>query len=81
MTCWSSASRCVRRSRPWTGSRLRELSAQRRQLVTALTQEVQRLAEHAGQAVSAQVEREVRDTLEAALADPGVAGCGPFRLS
>jgi BMFP domain-containing protein YqiC len=55
------------------GERLRELSARRRQLITALTQEVQRLAEQAGQAVSAQVEREVRDTLEAALADPGVA--------
>jgi hypothetical protein len=55
------------------GERLRDLSAQRRQLVTALTQEVQRLAEQAGQAVSAQIEREVRDTLEAALADPGVA--------
>src|SRR5215475_6800627 len=55
------------------GERLRELSAQRRQLITALTQEVQRLAEQAGQAVIAQLEREVRDTLEAALADPGAA--------
>jgi hypothetical protein len=55
------------------GDRLRELSAERRRLVAALTQEVQRLAADAGQAVSAQVEREVRDTLEAALADQGMA--------
>ena len=55
------------------GDRLRELSAERRRLVAALTQEVQRLAAGAGQAVSAQVEREVRDTLEAALADQGMA--------
>ena len=55
------------------GDRLRELSAQRRQLVTAITQDAKRLAARAGQPVSAQTEREVRDTLEAALADPGVA--------
>ena len=55
------------------GDRLRELSAERRRLVAALTQEVQRLAAEAGQAVSAQVEREVQDTLEAALADQGMA--------
>ena len=55
------------------GDRLRELSAERRRLVAALTQEVQRLAADAGQAVSAQVEREVQDTLEAALADQGTA--------
>jgi hypothetical protein len=55
------------------GDRLRELSADRRRLVAALTQEVQRLAADAGQAVSAQVEREVQDTLEAALADQGMA--------
>jgi len=55
------------------GDRLRELSAERRRLVAALTQEVQRLAADAGQAVSAQVEREVQDTLEAALADQGMA--------
>jgi len=54
------------------GDRLRELSAERRRLVAALTQEVQRLAAGAGQAVSAQVEREVQDTLEAALADQGM---------
>ena len=55
------------------GDRLRELSAERRRLVAALTQEVQRLAAEAGQAVSAQVEREVQDTLEAALAEEGMA--------
>jgi DNA repair exonuclease SbcCD ATPase subunit len=55
------------------GDRLRDLSTQRRRLVAALTQEVQRLAAEAGQAVSAQVEREVQDTLEAALADQGMA--------
>src|SRR5215831_12589461 len=55
------------------GRWLRELSAERRRLVAALTQEVQRLAAAAGQAVSAQVEREVQDTLEAALADQGMA--------
>jgi DNA repair exonuclease SbcCD ATPase subunit len=55
------------------GDLLRDLSAQRRQLVAAISQEVKRLADQAGQAVSAQVEREVRDTLEAALADPAAA--------
>jgi len=55
------------------GGRLRDLSGQRRQLVTALSQEAQRLAAEAGQAVSAQAEREVQDTLEAALAHPGAA--------
>src|SRR5215470_14930081 len=55
------------------GDRLRELSAERRRLVAALTHEVQRLAADAGQSVSAQVEREVQDTLEAALADQGMA--------
>ena len=55
------------------GDRLRDLSTQRRRLVAALTQEAQRLAAQAGQAVSAQGEREVQDTLEAALADQGMA--------
>ena len=55
------------------GDRLRDLSTQRRRLVAALTQEAQRLAAQAGQAVSAQVEREVQDTLEAALTDEGMA--------
>jgi hypothetical protein len=55
------------------GDRLRDLSAQRRQLVTAATQEAKQLAAQAGQAVSAQVEREVQETLEAALAGPAIA--------
>jgi hypothetical protein len=55
------------------GDRLRELSTQRRRLVTGLVQEARRLAEQAGQPFGAQAEREVQDTLEAALADPAVA--------
>ena len=55
------------------GDRLRELSAQRRHLVTAIYRDAKRLAARAGQQVSAQTEREVRDTLEAALADPDIA--------
>jgi hypothetical protein len=55
------------------GDRLRDLSAQRGRLVTALVQEAKRLAAQAGQPVSAQAEREVQDTLEAALADPDLA--------
>jgi hypothetical protein len=55
------------------GGRLRDLSVQRRQLITAISQEAKRLAAEAGQPVSAQVEREVQDTLEAALADPAAA--------
>ena len=55
------------------GDRLRDLSARRRQLVTAATQEAKQLAARAGQAVSAQVEREVQETLEAALAGPAIA--------
>ena len=55
------------------GDRLRELSAQRRRLINGLVQEARRLAEQAGQPFAAQAEREVQDTLEAALADPAVA--------
>jgi hypothetical protein len=55
------------------GDRLRELSTQRRRLVTGLVQEARRLAGQAGQPFGAQAEREVQDTLEAALADPAVA--------
>ena len=62
--------------------RLRDLSAQRRQLVTALTQEAKRLAADASQSLSAQVERDVQDTLEAALADSGIADAvGSGRLT
>jgi hypothetical protein len=55
------------------GDRLRELSTRRRRLVTGLVQEARRLAEQAVQPFGASAEREVQDTLEAALADPAVA--------
>jgi hypothetical protein len=55
------------------GDRLRELSTRRRRLVTGLVQEARRLAEQAGQTLGASAEREVQETLEAALADPAVA--------
>lgn len=55
------------------GDRLRELSTQRRRLVTGLVQEAGRLGEQAGQPLSASAEREVQETLEAALADPAIA--------
>src|SRR5215831_18864571 len=55
------------------GGRLRELSARRSQLVTALVSEAKRLAAEAGRPVSLQVEREVEATLSAALADPDAA--------
>ncbi len=62
--------------------RLRDLSVQRRQLVGALTEEAQRLAADASQSLSAQVEREVQDTLEASLADSGIADAvGSGRLT
>ena len=54
------------------GDRLRELSTQRRRLVTGLVQEARRLAEESGQPLTASAEREVQETLEAALADPAV---------
>jgi hypothetical protein len=54
------------------GDRLRELSTQRRRLVTGLVQEARRLAEQSGQALGASAEREVQETLEATLADPAV---------
>lgn len=68
------------------GERLRDLSAQRRQVVPALIQAAKRIASGAGQSVSAQVEREVLATFEAALADPDAAeavrsGCLTSALS
>ena len=54
------------------GDRLRDLSTQRRRLVTGLVQEARRLAEQSGQPLTASAEREVQETLEAALADPAV---------
>jgi hypothetical protein len=53
------------------GDRLRELSAQRRQLIAELMPEVGRVAADAGVAASAAALDEVRATLEAALADAG----------
>jgi hypothetical protein len=55
------------------GDRLRELSAQRRQLVAAMVTEAKQIAARAGRPVSLQVEREVEATLQAALADPDAA--------
>lgn len=59
--------------RTLAGDRLRELSGQRRELVGAIVQDAKRLAANSGQALSAQAEREVAATLEAALADPDAA--------
>jgi hypothetical protein len=55
------------------GDRLRELSRQRREALPSLIQDAKRIASRAGQPVSAQVEREVLATFEAALADPASA--------
>jgi hypothetical protein len=52
------------------GDRMRELSAQRRQVIGALVPEATRIATQAGQPASAAVLTEVRATLEATLADP-----------
>ena len=53
------------------GDRLRELSAQRRQLIAELMPEVSGLAADSGVTASAAALDEVRATLEAALADAG----------
>lgn len=55
------------------GDRVRELSAQRRELVTGLVAEAKRLAAGGGRPIGLDVEREVEATLQAALADPGAA--------
>ena len=60
------------------GDRLRELSAQRRDLVRAMVTAVKRRAAQDGRAVSLQVEREVEATLQAALADPEAAAAMRF---
>jgi hypothetical protein len=52
---------------------LRSLSARRRPVIHALTQEAKRLAAQTGRTVTDQVEREIEATLEAALADPAAA--------
>ncbi len=56
--------------RTLAGDKLRELSAQRRQVVAGLLPVAAGLAEQSGQPASAAVLGEVRATLEAALADP-----------
>jgi chromosome segregation ATPase len=56
-----------------SADQLRSLAPQRQQVIHALTREARRLAAEHGEPVSDQVEREVESTLQAALADPGVA--------
>lgn len=55
------------------GDALRQLSRQRRQVVSAVGREARRLALARGIRVSEPVQREVEETLDAALADPGAA--------
>jgi hypothetical protein len=57
--------------RTLAGDRLRELSGQRRQVVSDLLPVAAEIAEEAGQMASGAVLEEVRATLEAALADQG----------
>jgi hypothetical protein len=57
--------------RTLAGDRLRELSAQRRQVVTVLLPVAAAVADRAGQPASPAVLEEVRATLEAAVADNG----------
>ncbi|MEV8554112.1 hypothetical protein AB0L04_30400 [Streptomyces glaucescens] len=52
---------------------LKDLSAQRRRIVTALTRQAARLAEQAGHRLSAAAQQDVSATLHAVLADPGAA--------
>jgi hypothetical protein len=56
-----------------TGEELRALTRQRHQVVHALVQQTRQLAHARGQKVSDIVADEVRQTLEASLANPGVA--------
>ncbi|MFA3878128.1 hypothetical protein ABS735_31515 [Streptomyces sp. MMCC 100] len=53
---------------------LKELSAQRRRIVTALSRQAAQLAGEAGHRLSQAAQREVESTLRAALADPDAAG-------
>ncbi|HEX5266085.1 MAG TPA: hypothetical protein VFW24_04880 [Acidimicrobiales bacterium] len=55
------------------GEQLRALSQQRHQVVAALVQEAGSLAVPQGQPVSAAAQRELLETLEAALSDPAAA--------
>ncbi|MFI5683187.1 hypothetical protein [Streptomyces sp. NPDC051636] len=52
---------------------LKELSAQRRRIVAALSGQAARLAREAGHGLSDAVQQEVESTLRAVLADPGAA--------
>lgn len=56
------------------GATLRALSAQRNRLVSAMAREAGRLASQAGDSAGDSVLRDVSGILEAALADPAVAG-------
>ncbi|MFD4349889.1 hypothetical protein ACFWQ6_34300 [Streptomyces coelicoflavus] len=53
---------------------LKELSAQRRRIVAALSRQAAQLAGEAGQRLSQAAQREVESTLRAVLADPDAAG-------
>ncbi|MFD6194102.1 hypothetical protein [Streptomyces sp. NPDC060275] len=53
---------------------LRELSAQRRRIVAALSRQAAQLAGEAGHRLSPAAQREVESTLRAVLADPDAAG-------
>jgi hypothetical protein len=55
------------------GDELRRLGRQRHQVLGALGQEARRLVEERGQPVSQAVQREVENTLDAAVTDPGAA--------
>jgi len=55
------------------GDALRELTRQRRQLVSAVTTEARALAADEGQQLTDAVTRQVEDTLQAAMADPEAA--------
>jgi hypothetical protein len=55
------------------GAELRELTAQRRQVESALIRQARVLAQQAGVSVSMSMEREAQETLAAALANPDVA--------
>lgn len=55
------------------GGRLRELSAEGRQLVSTLVRHARRIARETGQAVSAEAAEGLETTLHTAMADPGAA--------
>jgi hypothetical protein len=59
--------------RTLAGETIRDLSRQRRSQLNGLIQHARRLVRAAGQSITAQVEREVAASLEAAVADPGAA--------